>query len=966
MQVKNVINLLGYSKATSLYYPDSITQNRSIKKIFNNLNCNAIYCIKEKPFIVFLEIKSNEIEQSITHKIWNYQIPIVIVCFINHVVIYNGCSINDEKELIQVEDVAVKDLSTDSPFSFWKISSPSFWGKYATKFQFPHLDDIMLENIAFATKRLAKTPCKPFATQLILRLIFIRYLIDRGVDLNYKNFNGNIKKAQESFLRTLNDKSELYALFSYLKQQFHGNLFELYIDGKYTEYDLINSNTLKILSDLMSGNLEMSSGQYSLFQLYDFNVIPVELISNIYERFLLGDRQSEDKAFYTPPYLVDYLLSQTIDEHIKNSMSCKVLDPSCGSGIFLVETARRLIEQNSKTHELSDQHLSEIVTSNIFGIDKNQEAIDVAIFSLYIILLDYKDPKTIKKFDLPLLKGKNFSVCDYFSKEATFFLEGKYFDFIIGNPPWGKIKGEHVNYCKSHNLPIQNEEISRSFIYRSKDFATNKTICCQIVTSKLFYNLQQPAINFRKWLLEETEIHTYIEFAIVRKLIFDNANGPAAVIIYKFNQNKNENEKHKLCHISLKSNVFFKLFHIIVIQRHDYKYVQQAFLKQYDWAWKLLVYGHAQDFQIIKHLKDSMVSIKDIVYKYNLHYGVGISYSTGDKQDASHLLNKWLIDARKGIKPYEVIMECGKIFDKKHVHRAKYDSQYLFNAPFVLIKKGFNTKSYKFRAAYSEKSFIYSDAITGICGEKKHRQILLSLTGIINSSLYAYLNLMLGSSSGIEREQQFLLELFTYPAFVDEHLSELVTSLEKQLVESRKHFLAIEEKITLIKEIDDYILSKLHLTDDVFVDYALNVQIPMISNNITEWPLVSKKELKSYAMVFLDYFSKLFCGKEKYIQAKVLSKKEHHYCIIEFFILKYKPDERITFLQQNDSYSKILMEYFIEDKINDVFYKFNDIIRFKKNSFYVLKTDEAPNWHPAMAQLDLEDIISSILEGNDK
>jgi hypothetical protein len=47
---------------------------------------------------------------------------------------------------------------------------------------------------------------------------------------------------------------------------------------------------------------QLTKGQLSLFPLYDFNIIPVELISNIYERFLGDEKQQEDKAFYTPPY----------------------------------------------------------------------------------------------------------------------------------------------------------------------------------------------------------------------------------------------------------------------------------------------------------------------------------------------------------------------------------------------------------------------------------------------------------------------------------------------------------------------------------------------------------------------------------------------------------------------------------------------------------------------------------------
>lgn len=65
--------------------------------------------------------------------------------------------------------------------------------------------------------------------------------------------------------------------------------------------------------------------------MYDFNIIPVELISNIYEILLGKEVQERDKAFYTPDYLVNYIIEQSIKPLLGNSKNLKVLDPSCGS-----------------------------------------------------------------------------------------------------------------------------------------------------------------------------------------------------------------------------------------------------------------------------------------------------------------------------------------------------------------------------------------------------------------------------------------------------------------------------------------------------------------------------------------------------------------------------------------------------------------------------------------------------------
>jgi Type I restriction-modification system methyltransferase subunit len=413
-----VIEALGYSESGTLYYPDSdsIAGNRSLQKLFSDLAPTAIYLADTKPFIVFIESNEPNMTAPLIKKVWNTQIPLLIVSFENRIEIYNGCSIDKKQKLRLLEKIDKPLINEDSSFSFWNISNAAFWEKYQRQLSAPKLDVVMLDNIRDATYRLKETECHPFAVKIILRLIFIRYLIDRGIDLAYHGLDGDVASSQAYLLTIMQDKAELYRLFAYLKESFNGNLFELYEQDNRSEIDILDAVSLQVLRDLMSGDLVLSSGQTSLFPLYDFNIIPVELISNIYERFLGDAKQQKDKAFYTPPYLVNYLLEETITPFLKDNISCKMLDPACGSGIFLVESARKLIERNiaQDADGFDDQKLVHIVTESLWGIDKNPEAIDVAIFSIYLTILDYKDPRTLRNFKLPLLKDTNFFICDFF------------------------------------------------------------------------------------------------------------------------------------------------------------------------------------------------------------------------------------------------------------------------------------------------------------------------------------------------------------------------------------------------------------------------------------------------------------------------------------------------------------------------------------------------------------------------
>lgn len=971
MSIHNIIKALGYSNSKNLYYNNknktkTLSSNYSSQKIIAKLDPTAYYCVDDKPFILFFECLENNISADLNKKIWNAQIPLVMIAFENRIEIFNGCSLNKDNELILLETVVeINQISHTSSFSYWNLSDTSFWNVYSQKLKEPKLDAVMLENIKDVTNKLRQSSCAPFAVQLVLRLIFIRYLIDRGTDLDYCELNGNVEQSQKCLLELMQTKEKLYSLFSHLKNQFNGNLFELYKENSKTEMDLIDEASLAMLHDLMAGNLVLSSGQLSLFPMYDFDVIPVELISNIYERFLGNDKQKTDKAFYTPPYLVDYLLKDTVIPFLANNKHCKILDPACGSGIFLVESARKIIETNMQRCQtgFDDEQLISSITDNLWGIDKNPEAINVAVFSIYLTILDYKDPKSLKDFKLPLLKDHNFFVLDFFSKDVDAILSGKDFDFIIGNPPWGSVSGQHINYCAERKLPIQNNEISRSFVLRMKDFATKSTCCCLIVTSKLFYNTQIPAKNFRKWLLEKSKVSKYIELAAVRELIFTKVRGPAGVITYTFNSNPEQNETNIISHLTLKPNIFFKLFNIIVIEKNDYKYISQSLLLENDWAWKTIVFGYTNDFYTIKHLEKSYDSVKKVIEEQHLLYGTGIRVADGDQQDASHLKGRWLIDAQNGVKSFQINSQYGYCFEKDKIHRPKADQQHLFDSPFALIKKGFDIQTYKFRAAYSEEDFLYTDAITGICGDNK--EVLLSFVGLFNSSFYAYCNLMLGSSSGIEREQAFPTEILKYPAFVDEQIARLVEDIQSAIKAEKTLFNNDCESNQLIADLDSLILEKFGLANDFFVDYALNIQIPMIANNQLIWDKVSFQQLATYATVFIEYFSKIFASDEKFVVAKLYKNIMGHYSALELIFQDTRPATQIIEVAEHDHAYMSLVSKFMLTEVNDLFYQMRDVISFRENSFFILKTDEYKNWHPAMARLDLADVLDSIFAENE-
>lgn len=958
--MQNIVEKLGYNNSTNFYYYENIESCSELsfhdRKVLNEVCPNAFYLVDGKPKVIFFdgEVQNLNWEQK-SKKIWNAQIPVIIVKDCGCIKVYNGVSANvsniDKLQLDVLSEEEIGACNDFSPFSYWNITNEKFLREYQSRFSKNSLNEVMIENIKCITKKLKEEYKISFATKLILRIIFIRFLIDRGVNIGFEGLTGNVNDDQKRLMDIIGKRDSLYGLFGYLKDKFNGNLFEL---GSELESGLLNEEVFNLLESFLSGREEIESGQLSFLPLYDFNIIPIELISNIYE-ILLGDKvQQRDKAFYTPEYLADYIVNGTVGKYLQIHDECVVLDPACGSGIFLVETLQRIISKNvdEDGYVRDNSKLISLIEDNIYGVDLNPEAIDITIFSLYLLLLDYKDPKSLEGFKFPNLKDKNLFVSDFFNDEKLKKLKKIEFDVILGNPPWGSVKeGLHIRYCKENKIPMQRFEISRSFMAKVKDYSSEKTLCALVVPSKLFYNKQLPAVKFRKWLLETNEIYKFIEMSSVRELIFKKADAPAVVIMYK--PLGKDCLNHEMVYISMKPNVYFNIYHIIATEKMDIKHISQKVLYTNDWAWKTCVYGTNWDIDNVQMLLENYDSLQKVIKNNNLKTAAGISDNEG-KMDASDLVDRVIIDS-KAIDSFYYDSTRKSIFKKDRIYRTGKIEQY--NPPYCLMRKGPNCSSYRLRAAYVDDNVIFKEAISSIKGSTEQEELLHNIVGIINSSIYVYLNLMLGSSMGIEREQVFMNEIYKYPFVYDKEISKLAKSIQENNSKLENWG---KRNDKYIDELDSLILKKFGLENDPFIDYAINVQIPMIHSKKWNYYEVSEVQLREYAEVFIQYWKPLMSQNGKFIEISIYPKVINKFAIFELKIVEQYVEGDIK-IEWNVDSDKELLSKFMINKINEQFYYINDVIYFGDSSFYIVKTNEAKNWHKAIANIDNASVIESIL-----
>lgn len=164
------------------------------------------------------------------------------------------------------------------------------------------------------------------------------------------------------------------------------------------------------------------------FKAYDFSYIPLETLSVIYEQFLHAEKRDdgrskaeEKSAYYMPVHLVNFMLDE-LEDRKSLGTDGTVLDPACGSGAFLVQAYRRMIEQaQAERGPLRPVELRDLLTRRVFGIDQDRDACQVAGLSLSLTLLDYIEPPDLGG----RYKGKYSSNPPHTKPTQPFHLRGR-------------------------------------------------------------------------------------------------------------------------------------------------------------------------------------------------------------------------------------------------------------------------------------------------------------------------------------------------------------------------------------------------------------------------------------------------------------------------------------------------------------------------------------------------------------
>lgn len=970
---------------------------------------DAFFCFDNKPLILFFNLEDGNKRQELHKAIWNFnESPIAIIVENNVVEIFNGFSIDENTKLLH----SIGGVEKLDDFSYFELVTGKAWEKYQNDLSHKNrVDYKLLDNIEDAQGLMMHLGLsQTLVNALIGKIIFYRYLIDRRVRLNYE---GKERWTNEDLCKCLANKDSFLAFVRHLENKetgFNGDMFKIAPE----DYQLISQDELNILIRLLESE-DLSTGQRSLFDIYDFSILPIEFISNMYEKFIGVDKQNKESAYYTPTFLVDYIVAETVEKYLsteESNYNCRILDPSCGSGIFLVESLRRIIEKYIKVEKITNTNtesfregLRKLVCDNIYGIDKDYDAIQVALFSIYLTLLDYQEPADIENFKFPNLYEKNLIYSDTFDVENTELkkLEEKklQFDFIIGNPPWKGSGGDQQAKVYLSNrrkkeryvrniIGVNNNELAEYFVFRVSDFCSPKTEVALIIHSTSLYNSKDGVSVFRKYLLDQFYIKGVTELACVRKEIFDKSSdksiAPACILFYKY-ANGNNTDNNVITHISLKPSRFFSLFKVFSICRNDIQKIQQNRLKENDWLWKVLVYGSYLDFILISRLK-KMDSIESLISDSNRFvHATGVTFSENNaKYDSTSWNGKKFINTR-AVERFFLNPDKIESFHIQKLGRNRISQQDIFLAPMLLVRHGLDMDNLIARSVISDQDAIFKKSLLSI---KAYRPtdscVLKNIACIFSSEVFSYLSILTFSSVGIERENAKEQELLGIPYVeIDNHYYDKIESLNKQYHQENNKYL-VDEIITnrisgIIQSeennLNNAIKTALNLGDEEsdLIDYALNINRHFVHINSVDtvqkriellqncpaFKIIDRKDdlLIDYAKVYINRFANSFNRNGKRFIVDIHYSKQ----MIGMFFKIIDENEYTEEIPTPKTDNKLftLATKFSSQRITDQLFVQKDIRGFEKDFFYIIKPNERRLWHKAIAHLDVNEFADAIL-----
>lgn len=577
--------------------------------------------------------------------------------------------------------------------------------------------------------------------KLLVQCLLIKYLEERDQVNNKTGYFASTYFQKNYNCKDFCDvirEGKLLDLLDQLASDFNGKIFEWDKVNEANERDTICSAKVKQLAEYLDGNSK--NDQYVIWRLYSFSHLPVELISSVYEELLTNSKD----IVYTPEMIVGTLVDECmpLKKPVKNF---KLIDVSCGSGIFLVKAYKRIIQwwryerwiQTGQLEKPSLDTLKELLLNSIFGIDIQDDAIRLSVFSLALALLDEVDlkPPVWQELKFPDLGEKNIISKDFFK----FITQNPVavFDLVIGNPPFNlqHVEGKEprrneyfsnlaTHYGYKSEIKIPDENPALHFLVQVMKLLKHDALLCLIQPSgPLFY---QKDVEFKHALFSHYNLLQVIDFTKLSDVLWGAKNVATAAV---FLQNA-EPDKNDVVHV-IANRTFSNVNRLFLdLDHYDFHVINKDAIVNNPFIWKSNLLGGGRVVSLIERLSNQRTLKQFLKQKEKLGWVKGEGFiEKGDKNRAEYISGQDFLPTdsftESGINT-DSIIKC----NLEYFHRPR--KKELYTPPHLIFRKIHGKES--LISKLSERYLTFTSDIFAIHAPQNEINYLQKLSNYIETS----------------------------------------------------------------------------------------------------------------------------------------------------------------------------------------------------------------------------------------
>ena len=889
-------------------YEDPVAVGRSphanaIRMTLADLGASAVFCVQGVPTVVIIVLEEYESEHVIAlhGALWNQGLASLLLVLSGNTIRafslaripYSDDGEFDRRclvgELDAIADgLAVKDL-------IYGAESGRLWEHHSAHFKVSErIDQVLLDNLSASHARLCGDGLSGDAAQaLLIQTMFIAYLEDRKI-IGPEYLRDTSGGASETFLGLLEstDAMGLYRLFDSLREDFNGDLFvapcSFNAEGPQPR---VVSTHMQSLARFRDGREVIGAdGGQLRFWGYNFKYIPIELISAVYDRFL-GTQKVQRRvrgAYYTPMFLADTVISALWDTLPASSKSKgQFLDPACGSGVFLVRSFQLLCEHWREIRGSRTIRWESLLTIlyRLHGCDVNSGAVRVAVFSLYVALLQEVNPPDIRLLIkrrklLPELWGRTLCAQDFFHASE----EDLQAEVILGNPPWSSRRGADRNsvaWCEEHRVPMPGREDAWAFVWKSlRHLRQHGVVSFLLPAMGFLHNHAGNAIDARARLIADARIYRIINFADLRFQLFEGAVRPAALVI--FGRREKDAPGYRFDYWAPKADLNLKMRRAITLSNVDQGSITTMDLREDPFVFKRRLWMSDPEAKLFNYL-ESLPKLGALASEYRIAHrrmesfkdrwvvGNGFQPVKEDRLDEDdyqrHHSETISNMPYLPVQAFRVLAQDTaqlRVFDERQdglVRRRGFERG--FTGPRVMVPRGISTTNHRLRASYIEDPLTFKDVILAVSAPEHETSPAKLLTALLNSKLLYWFAFHGTASFGSDRpeiKQADLLRL-PFPAsedFPHDHRSSdaanaLVALVDDAMASARDSFALEVSDEGLFDELDSHCYTYFGLGEEeiALVEDSVASVIPAVQPHtgsfVDLWRPARQEERETYA-----------------------------------------------------------------------------------------------------------------------